>query len=471
MKFLKFSLAALLLFSASHSNAQTLQARLENSFKQLEQDSQTKYGIPSLIVLDGVTGEVIFAKNENIGLAPASTLKTIVASTAYYILGKDYTYNTFLKYNGVINADGVLNGDLILEGSGDPSLGSWRYSNTKEQIVLQKFVAALQARGIKQVNGRVIGNNGTYPSQTTPEKWIWQDMGNYYGAAAAGLNWRENQFDIELSPGPRTGAAVKMLKTVPNMSYLNITNELITGASGTGDNAYAYFAPYYKEGYLRGTWGMGIAKKSISASLPDPAFEAAFRLVDTLKKLSINVSGGPTTNLELEKNGINWKGTEQLLTTHTSPSLSELSYWYLNKSINLYGEAFIKSIAQKAGKEANTKNGTTEIINFWKNKGYDGNSLRILDGSGLAPETRVTTKSMANILFDTQKMPWFADFLKGFPVNNGMKIKSGNIAAVQGYAGYHTAKDGKKYVVVININNYNGSGIAQKLFRALEPIK
>ena len=78
---------------------------------------------------------------------------------------------------------------------------------------------------------------------------------------------------------------------------------------------------------------------------------------------------------------------------------------------------------------------------------------------------------MASILFQAQKEDWFADYLKSFPENNGMKLKSGSINDVSAYAGYYAAPNGNKYIAVININNYNGSGISKKLFKVLDALK
>jgi len=52
-----------------------------------------------------------------------------------------------------------------------------------------------------------------------------------------------------------------------------------------------------------------------------------------------------------------------------------------------------------------------------------------------------------------------------------MKLKSGTINDVSAFAGYYTASNGSKYVIVININNYSGSGINPKLFRVLDALK
>lgn len=95
----------------------------------------------------------------------------------------------------------------------------------------------------------------------------------------------------------------------------------------------------------------------------------------------------------------------------------------------------------------------------------------MIDGSGLSPGNRVTTLAMASILFQAQKEEWFSDYFKSFPEYNGMNIKSGNINDVTAYAGYYTDKNGNKYVAVININNYSGSGISKKLFQVLDALK
>jgi D-alanyl-D-alanine carboxypeptidase/D-alanyl-D-alanine-endopeptidase (penicillin-binding protein 4) len=451
--------------------AQTTAQKLEKAYQNLVKDEQAKYAITSLCVLDATTGKVIFANNENIGLATASTLKTITSATAFYTLGKDFRYETKLSYTGTITADGTLHGDIIITGSGDPSLGSWRYEQTKENNILNQWVAAIKAAGIKKIEGSVISDDSTFGTSTIPTGWIWQDIGNYYGAGAGSICWRENQFDVHLKAGSATGNDVEVLKTVPETPYIQLINELKTGASGTGDNAYGFIAPYTNIGYIRGTWGMGIKKTGISLSLPDAAFDAAYRLQDTLKKLSIDCSknASSTRLLALEQKTI--ANQQSPLLTVFSPSLSQLVYWFNKKSINLYGEQLLKTIAFKQRKEGNTRNGAKAVIDFWAGKGIDKNALNMIDGSGLSPGNRVTTMAMASILFQVQKEEWFADYLKSFPDYNGMSIKSGNINDVTAYAGYYTDKRGNKYVAVININNYSGSGISRKLFQVLDALK
>lgn len=446
--------------------AQSVSQRLSQSISNLKNDSQARYAMTSICILDATTGKQIFGSNENIGVATASTLKTVTAATALFVLGKDFRYQTELVYSGTLAADGTLKGDIIIKGGGDPTLGSWRYEN-KEGVVLEKWVSAIKAAGIRKVDGRIIGDDHIWGTQQTPEGWTWQDIGNYFGAGPSALSWRENQFDIKL----RSGSRVAITRTVPVMPYLKIVNELKAGAPGTGDRAYAFLPPLSTIAYLRGSWATDIGKTGISVALPDPAFDAAFRLQDTLIKAGIDVNGQATTGRILGILEQSLPASTKHLSTITSPSLTDIIYWLNKKSVNLYAEHLLKTLAWKAGREATTSNGADEEIKFWANRGIDRNALNVIDGSGLSPATRVTPSAMANILFQAQKAEWFPEFYKSLPENNGMKLKSGTINDVSAFAGYYTAANGTKYVIVININNYSGKGINPKLFRVLDALK
>lgn len=470
MKFLKLSFLFVAICQISF--AQSLAQKLETAFKNFENDEQNKYATASLCVLDANTGKIIYAKNENTGLATASTLKTITSATAFYLLGKDFKYETSLSYTGLIDNNGTLKGNIIIKGSGDPTLGSWRYEQTKENNILNQWVDAIRNAGIKKIEGSIIADDSAFGTQTMPEGWTWQDMGNYYGAGGGSICWRENQFDVNLTPGKNIGEDVSISSISPTMPYLTLVNELKTGSRGSGDNAYGFLPPYTNVAYIRGTWGIDISKKGISLALPDGAFDAAYRLQDTLSRLGITFIEQPSTSrlLSLAKKTLDTANKHQLH-SYLSPNLSEIVYWFNKKSINLYGEQLLKTIAYQQNKPGTTRSGANTLINFWGSKGIDKKALNIIDGSGLSPGDRVTTFAMASILFQVQKESWFGDYYNSLPEYNGMKIKSGNISDVTAYAGYHTDKKGNKYVVVINVNNYYGSGISRKLFNVLDVLK
>ena len=456
---------------AGLANTQTLQSKLQTAFNRLQADTQCKYASVSLTVLDAKTGETVFAANPNMGLATASTLKVITSITAFNILGKDFQYQTQFGHNGTISADGTLNGDLIIKGAGDPTLGSWRYEGHKENEILSQMVAALQKAGIKKINGRVIGDDSIFGTQSIPNGWIWMDVGNYYGAGTSGLCWRENQFDIKFNTGP-INTPITVLRTVPNTPYLNYKSELLNAPSGTGDNAYAYLPIGTKLMYLRGTYAEDKDKKSISVAIPDPAYDAAYHLTDTLRRLGITVSNDPESVLTLNSKGQPLPAITGNLTTILSPTLSKIVYWLNQKSINLYAEQLLKTIAWKSGKQPSTDNGVQIEQDFWKARGIDPNALNVVDGSGLSPGDRVTTMTMATVLKSAKGTDWYPDFYESLPVYNNMKMKSGSILNVLTYAGYQN-HNGRELCFSIMVNNFNGSsrGVKEKMFGVLDELK
>jgi D-alanyl-D-alanine carboxypeptidase/D-alanyl-D-alanine-endopeptidase (penicillin-binding protein 4) len=459
------------LFIGGYAGAQTLQQKISNAFNRLQADSQCSYASVSLTVLDAKTGEQVFAGNPNMGLATASTLKTITSITAFNVLGPDFQYQTQLGYTGDISADGTLTGDIIIKGAGDPTLGSWRYEQTKENHVLALMTAALQKAGIKKINGGIIGDDSIFGTQSIPEGWIWQDVGNYYGAGTSGLCWRENQFDIKLRTGV-VGNPVGVSRIVPQMPYLSFKSELLNGSAGSGDNAYAFLPVGSKVMYLRGTYAIDQDKKSISAALPDAAYDAALRLNDTLRSLGIIIGNEPESAATLSAKNLPLPVIAKNLATISSPTLSKIVYWLNQKSINLYAEQLLKTIAWKQGRKPTTANGVDEVQKFWAARGIDTRSLNIYDGSGLSPGDRVTTLTLARVLQSAKKENWFADLYASLPVYNDMKMKSGSINNVLCYAGYQT-KNGREFCFSIMVNNFSGSsrGIKEKMFRVLDELK
>jgi len=447
-------------------------ASLAGAFSTFEQDAQLRYGIAAISVLDARTGEPVFIRNGNTGMVPASTLKTITSITSLHLLGPAYRYRTVLQYTGAINPEGTLRGDLIIRGSGDPTLGSSRWPTTTEKAVLENWADAVKKAGIRRVEGRIIGDQSRMGTQSVPGGWQWDDIGNYYGAGSSALNWRENQFDILLRP-TQVGGPVQRIGTRPEMDYLDFVNELTTGPAGTGDRAYVYLPPYRDVAYLRGTFAIDAGKPAISAALPDPAFDCAYRFLQVLESNGIAVSGKATTDRRLQLEGTALPGGGKELGASWSPMLSDIIREFNDHSINLYGESLVKTLAIENGKQGSTPAGIRLIREFWADRGIDSASLVVDDGSGLSPANRVTVSTMSRILQDARKASWFGDFYEALPVQNGMRMKSGFIQGVRGYAGYHTARSGREYTFAFIVNNYNGSGSAmrRKMWSILDHLK
>jgi D-alanyl-D-alanine carboxypeptidase/D-alanyl-D-alanine-endopeptidase (penicillin-binding protein 4) len=133
----------------------------------------------------------------------------------------------------------------------------------------------------------------------------------------------------------------------------------------------------------------------------------------------------------------------------------------------------VKTIAFQTNKIGSTAAGVQVIQNFWKEKGIAGTELNFLDGSGLSPLNRVTTHAQVMVLEYAGRQSWFSSFYLSLPEFNDMKMKSGTIMGVKGFCGYHTSKEGRKYIFSFLVNNYNGSSsaIVNKMYKVLNELK
>ncbi len=461
-------LAFIFFFFITNCYAQTISQKLDAAINKLQADSQFKHGIISLYVVDK-TGNVIYDKNSQTGLAPASCQKVVTAVTAFELLGKDYTYKTKLGYDGKIDS-GILKGNIYVVGSGDPTLGSWRYSSTKENLVLANFNKAIKAKGILRLKGLVLGDDRLWGTQRIPDGWIWQDIGNYYGAGASALNWRENQYDLILKSGNNFGDPVQIKSTRPKiLPGIHLINELTSAEKGSGDNAYIYLAPDADAGFVRGTIPVNEDSFVISGSMPD----GGKLLASTIYKNIVPEKLYPDNNINYLKVKSKWNNPDTIFYTHTSPTLDSIMYWFLKKSINLYGEALVKTIGYEKAKNGSTDAGIKVVRNFWNDKGIERSSLKIIDGSGLSPANRVTTKALVTVMQYAKDQSWFSSFYYDLPEINGIKMKDGYINGVRSYTGYIKSKEGTGYTFSFIINNFDSSAstVREKMWKVLDLLK
>lgn len=451
--------------------AQNITGNIQKSFQRFMSDSQLKHASVSLYVIDARTGQPVFDVNSQLGLAPASTQKIITSVTAFELLGIDYRYKTEFWLN-LSMPNYSKTKSIMVRQSGDPTFGSNRYNGTKPPVIINELRKAFSANKInlKEVTYNLYNNR--FESQKIPDGWIFQDIGNYYGAGAAGLNWKENQSDVLLKAGKKEGDPVKVISmdTLAGNGYAD--NQLKTGAQGSGDNAYYYFQ-YGNQPtaypVLKGSIPVGEEKFSISIATADPFLHFLNELrKNQLMAAEKYVAG----NNSMSSDWTPMKSDVKLF-THESPSLDSIIYWFNKKSINLYGEALVKTFALEKQSYASTDSGVAILRRFWKDKGLDPEELNMYDGSGLSPLNRVTTHAQVEILKYAKSKNWFPAFYDALPEYNGMKMKSGTISDVKGYCGYHTAKDGREYIFSFLINNYSGKTgpVVSKMFKVLDELK
>ncbi len=426
----------------------------------------------SLIVKDVQDGKTVCSYDMDRLQSPASVLKTVATATALEILGEDYRYPTTLEYDGTLE-NGTLKGNLYIKGSGDPSLGSSYFAPDQNKF-LSAWIAALQKAGIRRITGSIISDESIFDTEGASVKWLREDMGNYYAPGSYGLSVFDNMYKLSLQTGA-VGSRPVLKGTEPNIPFIRFKNYLKT-ASVSSDSAYIIGAPLDDVRYLYGVLPANREAYVLKGDIPDPALYLAHYLTDRLRQKGIQVDGAPSCyRIEAEENRWNKKERKEIVTTY-SPTLREIASVCNHVSHNLYADALLKTIGMQYKPRKNEVissfgRGVQVVKEYWEKKGLDVFSLRMNDGSGLAPADKVSAGFMGELLayMATESAVSEAfiaslpqagiegsvrNFLKGSKLQGKARLKSGGITGVRSYAGYIT-EDGKTYAVAIFSNNYS----------------
>jgi D-alanyl-D-alanine carboxypeptidase/D-alanyl-D-alanine-endopeptidase (penicillin-binding protein 4) len=409
--------------------------------------------------------------NAKKSLVPASTMKLISSATALMAMGENFTYTTTLEYSGEIK-DSVLIGNIFIKGSGDPSLGSWRFKNKPDYKHLTDIWAKkIKDLGIKEIKGRVFGDGSVFDENVVPDSWSWGDMGNYYGSGAYGLNINENLFWATFNPSKYLEAA-PLVKTIPDLPYYGKINRVLTDKPNTGDQVNIYSTPYQDVLIMEGFVPAG-ENFSVKGSIPDPALFSAYFLHKKLEELNVKIADSPLSWMEANKKSINFSKPSQtiIIDSLLSPPLKDLARECNFQSINLYAETFLKTPSVLLNLGNSTDAAIKALKQIWQTKSVKLEGLKMKDGSGLSAANGITPNNMTDVLKTMFLEKSFDAFYESIPIvgvsgtvaNLGKKskavgnvrAKSGSIDGVRAYAGYFTAKNGEMFCFSMMLNKYN----------------
>ncbi|MCW0482783.1 D-alanyl-D-alanine carboxypeptidase/D-alanyl-D-alanine endopeptidase [Gaoshiqia sediminis] len=424
-----------------------------------------------LYVQDAKTGEGVLQSSPQVSLTPASTLKLLTTAAALELLGPDYRFETRLAYQGYIQND-TLFGDLNILGGGDPALGSIYF---KEHYLKNHFqdtwVKALKDLNVRHITGKLVADASVYDDQFIPNTWIWEDLGNYYGAGACGLSVYDNLYEIHLSSPATAGKTTKFLSTKPQIPGLEFDNRVLS-ADDPRDQAYVFGSPLNNQRTIRGSIPKGKADFVVKASIPNPPFLLAWQLKNRLAEADIQLTGEIQVIWEKQKNAEDKEMQKlKVIATTISPPLSDIVSVTNHESVNLFAEHLLKHLAYLKTGLGSTKEGIEVVTDFWKEKGIDTRGLYLADGSGLSHFNAMTAEQMVQVLhymktksasgsYLFQSLPtvpngtlWY--FRPELFPRNTLLAKSGSMTRVRCFAGQLTTITGRELLFAVFVNNFS----------------
>lgn len=483
-----FHASIIITFCLSHASAQQpntfTNAELETFQKAantLASDTTLTIGDVGILVQDAETAKTLCSYNAKKSLIPASNQKIIVTATALKILGNDYRYATEFQTDGTIQ-DSTLNGNFYIKGSGDPSLGSPEMDSVPRfNYLLDSITVLLRKVGINKINGKIIADASVFAEETAPPTWLYEDLGNYYGASPSGLNVNDNQYQLIFAPRPLVGAKADIAGFAPIVPDFTLDNKV--KCFGKTDEANIFSMPFSKVGLVNGTIPAGENVFSIYGATPDPPYLLAWHLRRVCTEHGIVVTDSATTAARLfeeHRNNFELDKSRKTLFTWHSPTLENIVRYTNFESVNLYAEVLLHTLALHETGTSNLQKGVAVIEKYWRERGMDPHGMFYLDASGLSPRNGITPEQLCFILRNVaQDKNWYTAFYNSLPqagkngtlktflnktttLQNRVRAKSGTISRVKSYSGYLTTDTGRLLVFSVLANNFTCSQTEMK---------
>ncbi|MGW4806147.1 D-alanyl-D-alanine carboxypeptidase/D-alanyl-D-alanine endopeptidase [Kitasatospora sp. NPDC004272] len=455
---------SLLAGSAQADDPAPADATLTADLDALLADARLANAQTGIEVLDAGTGQVVYARQPQALLTPASTLKTVTSAAALDLLGADYRFTTEVRTSGK-RYGGTVVGDLVLRGGGDPTLLA---------TDLDDLAARVAASGITSVTGRVLADGTRYDATPLGPGWAWDDEAYSYSPQISGLTvandpeYLMDTVQVTIAPGAAGEAAKVTLN--PAEAPMTFSGKVATGAAGSATTADAERRRGNNELLLSGSIAAGSAPVTAWATVEDPSVYAGKVFAGALARHGVSVQRGVQAAGGAEDS--------QPLASHQSQTLAQLIVPMLKISNNGMAEHLTKEIGKVKGGRGDWATGVAQVQGFLKANGLGTPAGRQVDGSGLSRYDLITPAKMAGLLELAQGKPWFGAWYNALPVagnpdrmvggtlaarmrgtkaENNVHAKSGSMGGVDNLVGYATAPDGRRLVFAVLINDYAGT--------------
>jgi D-alanyl-D-alanine carboxypeptidase/D-alanyl-D-alanine-endopeptidase (penicillin-binding protein 4) len=462
---LAVGLAVTLAWSAP-AGADPNRAAFADTIDQILTDSRLNGAQAGVMVADAATGEILYQRDQQDRLMPASNSKLLTSAAAMDILGPDYTYATEVRAEGRLRK-GTLRGDLYLRGTGDPTLLYEDY---------QSLAKELSAAGVRTVRGALVADDTRFDDERYHWGWNVDDEQYYYGAPISALSVApDTDYDagtviVTIAPGDRAGDPAKV-SVFPDTGFMTIENTAVTGAAGSGRNVP--LERKHGEDVLTVSGSIAVDASPTSAwrAVWDPTGHAAATFRTALAEEGIRVTGG-------DRLGEATPAGARLLASHESMTVAELLNPFMKLSNNGHAEVLIKTMGYETSGSGSWSAGTAAARGALAQWDMDSSMYVLADGSGLTRRNWVSADQFTAMLLAVQEEEWFDTWYQelpiacaderfvggtlrsrmcGTPAAGNAHAKTGSLTGATALSGYVTDADGRELVFSIVLNYYMGS--------------
>lgn len=443
------------------------------------------------LIVNATSKQTVYELNADRYFTPASNTKLFTTALAMSILGSDYRFRTTIETQGTLDSEGRLRGNLVFVGRGDPEFSNRRIPYDAHNPIdgpsdepLAQMVDALVAKGLKEIDGDIIGDDMYFPYDPYPEGWAVGDLPEDYGGAVSAICFDDNGLDIKVTPGDHVGAPA-WVTVEPWPGYEVYDFDITTGAT----DSQVHFDTVAESGpihyLIRGSVPLGHATIDVPAAMPDPANYTAHVLKQMLIARGIRVTGDaraqhappPPENPPGQLNSPQPSTSapnELILAERDSPPLIEIVRVLNKVSQNLHAEILLRTVAKQKTGIGSLAGGLKIEQQFLTSIGIPLGDVLLDDGSGLSRENLVTPRAVVGLLEYIQSQPWGKDFLStlpiagldgtldhrmiGTPAEGRVFAKTGSVERTQAVSGFANTIHGGRLVFSMFVNHNGATG-------------
>ena len=443
------------------------------------------------------TGKTLYTYNGDKLFTPASNTKLFTTAAALALIGPDYRFLTTVETNGTLDKYGRLAGDVVLVGRGDPNLSgrTLPYVSTGPRrreppmIVLQQLADQLIQKGVRYIDGDIVGDDTYFAFERYADGWSQDDMSREWGAPVSALTINDNVQFVRVQPGGSPGEKA-FISIEPFPDYYQLDNRIMTTPAGTGPrNVNISREPGSNLLTLWGTIPADDPGFHESLAIEDPADFAARYFRRLLEERGVTVYGkARAKHLQLANLSTfivtavaQGGGDVPRNAPRTIPSLVLGSYQsqplaedlpVVNKeSQNLHAEMLLRLLGREKGTAGTIEAGSEVLRGLLTQADIRSDEYVFYDGSGLSRQNLVTPHAIVKLLYYASKQAWgqqyaatlpvagtdgtLADRFRNSAVQGKVSAKTGSLSHVSTLSGYATTVRGERIAFSIMANNYH----------------